>query len=100
MGTTVTFMADEEIFGPVNYDHDTLLQRFREMAYLNKAVWISFMSEAHPQDDRTFYFEGGIASFVRQLNHNREALQDEPFYMEQQAESTMVEIALQYSSGF
>ena len=100
VGTTVTFMADEEIFGPVNYDHDTLLQRFREMAYLNKTVWISFMSEAHPQDDRTFYFEGGIASFVRQLNHNREALQDEPFYMDQQAESTMVEIALQYNSGF
>ena len=99
-GTAVTFMADEAIFGPLNYDHDTLIQRFREMAYLNKGIWLTFKSEARPEHDRTFYFEGGIASFVRQLNHNREALQDEPFYMEKQGEGAMVEIALQYNSGF
>ncbi len=99
-GTTVTFLADSKIFGPLNYDHDTLLTRFREMAYLNKGVWISFLSEAKPELDKTFYFEGGIASFVRQLNHNREVLQDEPFYMEQQTETALVEVALQYNSGF
>jgi DNA gyrase subunit B len=99
-GTVVTFQADEQIFGPINYDHDTLIQRFREMAYLNKGIWISFKSEARPEHDRTFYFEGGISSFVRQLNHNREPLQEEPFYMEQQGEGAMVEVALQYNSGF
>ncbi|MDA0798113.1 MAG: DNA topoisomerase (ATP-hydrolyzing) subunit B [Chloroflexi bacterium] len=99
-GTVVRFLADETTFGPINYDHDTLVQRFREMAYLNKGIWLTFRSEARPENDRTFYFEGGIASFVRQLNHNREALQDEPFYMEQQGEGTMVEVALQYNSGF
>ena len=99
-GTTVKFMADETIFGPLNYEHETLVQRFREMAYLNKGIRMSFTSEAHPDRDRNFYFEGGIASFVRHLNHNREALQDEPFYMEQQAEATVVEISLQYNAGF
>jgi DNA gyrase subunit B len=99
-GTVVRFLADETTFGPINYDHDVLIQRFREMAYLNKGIWLTFTSEARPEHDRTFYFEGGIASFVRQLNHNREALQDEPFYMEKQGEGTMVEIALQYNSGF
>ena len=55
-------MADEEIFGPSNYERDTLVQRFREMAYLNKGVWISFFLRNKPEDDRTFYFEGGIAA--------------------------------------
>ncbi|MEX2430830.1 MAG: DNA topoisomerase (ATP-hydrolyzing) subunit B [Dehalococcoidia bacterium] len=99
-GTTVTFLADSSIFGPINYDQDTLLIRFREMAYLNKAIWLSFSSEARPELDKTFYFEGGVASFVRQLNHNREVLQEEPFYMEQQTDSAMVEVSLQYNGGF
>ena len=104
-GTVVNFMADSEIFGPPNYDRDTLLTRFREMAYLNKGIWLSFSSEAHPEADRTYYFEGGIASFVRHLNQNREVLHD-AFYFEQEVlsekdnSSTMVEVALQYNGGF
>ncbi len=99
-GTLVRFMADSEIFGIPNYDRDTLVQRFREMAYLNKGIWLSFASEAHPDADRTFYFEGGIASFVKQLNQNREVLQDDPFYYEEKTEHAMVEVALQYNTGF
>ena len=99
-GTLVRFMADSEIFGIPNYDRDTLVQRFREMAYLNKGIWLSFASEAHPDADRTFYFEGGIASFVKQLNQNREVLQDEPFYYEEKTDHAMVEVALQYNTGF
>ena len=99
-GTLVTFLADGDVFGPLNYEHETLLQRFREMAYLNKALWMSFSSEAHPDQDKTFYFEGGVASFVRQLNNNREVLQDDPFYMEQDMDGTIVEVALQYNGGF
>jgi len=99
-GTAVTFLADHDTFGIVNYDHDTLIQRFREMAYLNKGIWVTFSSEARPEQDKTFYFEGGIASFVRQLNRNREPLQDEPFYMEAQTDDALVEIALQYNGGF
>ena len=99
-GTLVRFMADGEIFGPPNYDRDSLTQRFREMAYLNKGIWLSFASEAHPDADRAFYFEGGIASFVKQLNQSRETLQDEPFYFEQKTDHAMVEVALQYNTGF
>ena len=79
VGTVVTFLADTKVFGRIRYDWDTLLTRFREMAYLNKAVWIICRSDAHPESDRTFYFEGGISSFVRHLNHNREVPQAEPF---------------------
>ena len=93
-------MADRSVFGPVHYDWDTLIQRFREMAYLNKAIWFICRSEAHPEADRTFYFEGGITSFVRQLNHNREVLHDDPFYVEQEVDTSVVEIALQYNGGF
>ena len=99
-GTLVRFTADNEIFGIPNYDRDTLVQRFREMAYLNKGIWLSFASEAHPDADRTFYFEGGIASFVKQLNQNREVLQDEPFYYEEKTEHAIVEVSLQYNTGF
>ncbi len=99
-GTLVHFRADPDIFGVANYERDTLLQRFREMAYLNKAIRISFSSEEHPESDRTFYFEGGIASFVRHLNQNREVLQPEPFYFEQTSDNTMVEVSLQYNTGF
>ncbi len=99
-GTLVRFKADTDIFGLSNYERDTLLQRFREMAYLNKAIHISFSSETHPESDRAFYFEGGIASFVRHLNQNRDVLQPEPFYFEQTSDNTMVEVALQYNNGF
>ena len=105
-GTFVRFQADSEIFTTTNYDRDVLVQRFREMAYLNKGVRLSFVAEAHPETDRTFYFEGGIASFVRHLNQNREVLQDEPFYYELDIETGVpkenskakVEIAMQYNS--
>ena len=99
-GTTITFRPDAEIFQDTTVERDTLLQRFREMAFLNKGIWISLQTERAPAEDKTFYFEGGIASFVRHLNHNREVLQDEPFYFEKQVDSTMVEVALQYNGGF
>jgi DNA gyrase subunit B len=99
-GTTVTFLPDSEIFGSISLDRDSLLSRLREMAYLNKAIWLTLASEAHPEDDKTFYFEGGIASFVQQLNHDREVVQDNPFYVHQVVDTTSVEVALQYNSGF
>jgi len=99
-GTTIIFKPDAQIFSETSVDRETLLQRFREMAFLNKGIWISLRSEKNPLEDKTFYFEGGISSFVRHLNHNREVLQDAPFYFEKQVETTMVEVALQYNGGF
>ncbi len=104
-GTTTTFMPDEEIFGAPEYDFDTLSQRFKEMAYLNKSLEISLVSEWHKEQGystwkQKYFFEGGIVSFVTQLNHNKEVLQPTPIYVQKTVESTTVEAAFQYNSGF
>ncbi len=98
-GTTVTFLADEEIFGKAKYDFGVLSERMREMAYLNKGVEISIRDEK-TDNEKTFYFEGGITSFVRYLNRNRIAVHHEPIYISGTANSTIVEAALQYNDGF
>ena len=67
------FRADPEIFETIDYSFETIAQRFRETAYLNKGVWITFIDERDDRE-RSFYFEGGIQSFVRHLNRNKEAL--------------------------
>ncbi len=99
-GTIVTFRPDETIFNSIDFDYNTVVTRFREMAYLNKGVRITVNSELRPEDDKTFYFEGGIASFVQQLNHDRDVLQDRPFYVSQLVGTTLVEASLQYNTGF
>ncbi len=98
-GTKTTFLADTTIFKHgLDYRFDTLVQRFREMAFLTRGLTIVFRDE---RDDRemSFYFEGGIRSFVRYLNKNRTVLH-EPFYVEKQINGTHVEVALQYTDGY
>ena len=97
-GTVTTFLADIEIFGDLNYDFNSLAQRFREMCYLTKGVELHF-EDKRSDHEVTFYFEGGIASFARYLNKNRPVLHD-PFYMLRAANGTEVEVALQYNEGF
>ncbi len=102
-GTTVTFLADPTIFTARDYGFDTLLQRFREMAYLTKGLSITLADERPgPGQGRqhTFYFEGGIVSFVRHLNLSRQPLHPTPFYVEKRAGDTTVEVALQYNDSF
>jgi DNA gyrase subunit B len=98
-GTTITFHADAEIFGDIGYDFNTLSERFREMAYLNKGLEIYFRDERTDQE-KTFYFEGGITSFVRHLNRNRGVIHKQPIYINKQQDSTIVEAALQYNDGY
>ncbi len=98
-GTTITFMADTEIFGDVNYDFDTICQRLKELAFLNKELEISLKDERVDQE-ATFYFEGGIASLVARFNKNRQLLHYQPIYMSGTVDSTVVEAALQYNDGF
>jgi len=97
-GTTITFMADTEIFGEINYDFDTLSQRLRELAFLNKGLEISLKDE-RTDDDATYYFEGGIASLVRRINKNRQVL-DKSIYINGKANGTAVEVAIQYNDGY
>src|SRR5438552_6330014 len=99
-GTTITFLADREIFKDgLDYQYDTLAQRFREMAYLTKGLQITFVDERAGRE-YSFYFEGGIVSFVRHLNKNRTVLHTRPVYVDKQVDDTHVEVALQYNDGF
>ena len=98
-GTTITFLADTEIFGEVNYDFDTICQRLKELAYLNKNLEIGLNDERRDQE-ATFYFEGGIASLIRQFNKKRRVLHHHPIYLSGAVNSTVVEVAMQYNDGF
>jgi DNA gyrase subunit B len=97
-GTTSSFLFDGEIFKEVEFDSTILLQNFREYAYLTKGIWIQFVDERTDMEV-TFCFEGGIQSFVRHLNKDREVLFSRPIYIEKLAE-TSVECAIQYNATF
>lgn len=97
-GTTSSFLFDSEIFKDVELDSTVLLQHFREYSYLTKGIWFSFLDE-RDDSDVTFYFEGGIQSFVRHLNKDREVLFSRPIYMERLGDVS-VETALQYNTTF
>jgi len=103
-GTTIEFMPDTEIFGDLVYDFAVLSNRFKEMAYLNKGLEISFRSDWHasrwPSNEVTYYFDGGISSFVRGLNQKRGVVHEEPIYVEKDFEGTKVEVALQYNDSY
>jgi len=103
-GTTITFYADEEIFGKAKYDFNILSERIREMAYLNKGLEITLRDERAGDETKnkeiTFYFEGGITSFVRHLNRGRTVRHPRPIYISKEVNGTIVEVALQYNDGF
>jgi DNA gyrase subunit B len=100
-GTTTAFLADDTIFDAVDFDYEELLQRFREMAYLTKGIWIRFEDKrAGREREMNFCFEGGVASFVRHINKGRNTLSPRPIYIEKTIETTQIEAALQYNDGF
>ncbi len=98
-GTKTTFRADPEMFEEIDYSFEVISQRLRESAYLNKGVWIRFVDERADRE-RSFYFEGGLMSFVRHMNRNRETLTQRPIYVERRDGSTSVEVALQYNDTY
>jgi DNA gyrase subunit B len=98
-GTTTTFLADPEVFETVEFNFDTIAQRLRESAYLNKGLWIRLIDDRADRE-RSFYFEGGLVSFVRHLNRNKEALHNRPIYVERRENSTTIEVALQYNDTY
>ena len=97
-GTKTSFLPDTEIMQTLDYKFDTLVQRFREMAFLTRGLTIHFLDERDGRE-MSFYFEGGITSFVRYLNKNRNVLHA-PIYVEKQVDSTLVEAAIQYTDGY
>jgi DNA gyrase subunit B len=98
-GTRTLFRADPEMFETTDYSFETISQRLRESAYLTKGVWITFIDQRADRE-RSFYFEGGLQSFVRHLNQNKEALHSRPIYVERREGGTLVEVALQYNDTY
>jgi DNA gyrase subunit B len=98
-GTTTQFLADPEMFETIDYSFETISQRLRESAYLTKGVWITLRDERADRE-RSFYFEGGLMSFVRHLNRNKEALHQRPIYVEKREGTSTVEVALQYNDTY
>jgi len=104
-GTSISFTPDPEIFGDFLYEFETLTQRFKEMAYLNRGLLIRFSSEMHANlldgpMKAEFHYEGGISQFVVDLGHGRATLHPEPIYLEKRMGSTMVEVAMLYNESF
>jgi DNA gyrase subunit B len=98
-GTSITYLADKEIFEDIDYDFDVACQRLKELAYLNKGVEIAIKDEGDNQE-KAFYFDGGIASFIRRLNRNRAVIHPYPIYISAMTDSTIIEAALQYNDSF
>jgi DNA gyrase subunit B len=104
-GTIIAFRPDPKIFPEIEYDFDLLINHFKEIAYLNKALEIRFVSYWHKElrkgdIERTYFFDGGIANLVRNVNRNRRVMQQFPFYYEKSVDDTLVEVAIQYNDSF
>jgi len=101
VGTLTEFMPDAQVFETLDWSFDAIAQRLRESAYLNKGVWIRFVDErVSPPHERSFYFEGGLVSFVRHLNSGRDVLHPKPIYVEKREGGTQIEVALQYNDSY
>jgi DNA gyrase subunit B len=105
-GTKIHFLPDKEIFTTTEYNFDTLAQRLRELAFLNKGLEITLTDERQT-DAKTgeakklqFKYSGGIAEFIKHLNRGKSVLHDKPIYMEAEREGVVMEIALQYNDGY
>jgi DNA gyrase subunit B len=106
-GTTITFKPDPTIFETVEFNYDTLAARFRELAYLNRGISITFTQRKHDPENpdallehtEHYLYEGGIVQMVEYLNENKDALH-KPIYFSGQKDTTVVEVALQYTTGY
>jgi DNA gyrase subunit B len=99
-GTSIHFMPDITIFKEgIDYNFKAVTQRFREMAYLTKGLRFKFRDE-RDGDEVNFYFEGGIVSYVRHLNKDKNVLHKVPFYAERTVNDVAVEVAMQYTDTY
>jgi DNA gyrase subunit B len=87
------------MFEETDYSFEAISQRLRESAYLNKRVWITFIDDRNDRE-RSFYFEGGLMSFVRHMNRNKDVLTQRPIYVDRKEGNTVVEVALQYNDTY
>src|SRR5438132_1555504 len=105
-GTKVRFLPDKSIFTATEYNYDTLAQRLRELAFLNKGLLITLTDE-RTNDAKTgepkhtdFKYNGGIAEFIKHLNRGKQVLHEKPIYMEAERDGVTMEIGLQYNDAY
>ncbi|WP_110064000.1 DNA topoisomerase (ATP-hydrolyzing) subunit B [Cytobacillus oceanisediminis] len=100
-GTTIHFKPDSEIFTEtLEYDYETLANRIRELAFLNRGLTITIEDKRQENKKNEYMYEGGIKSYVEHLNRTKEVLHDEPIYIEGEREGITVEVSIQYNDGF
>lgn len=99
-GTKTTFKADETIFESIEYDYESMLVRYREMAFLNKGITIRLIDRREEEIIEELCYEGGIVSFVKYLDRSKQSLHGEPIYFCTERERTITEVALQYNDGY
>ncbi|GBE40927.1 DNA gyrase subunit B [bacterium BMS3Bbin09] len=98
-GTKVTFKPDAEIFETTEFNFDTLVNRFREFAFLNKGLTINVTDERTGKEE-TFFYEGGIISFIEHLNKSKAALHPNIIYISKEKDTSSVELAMQYNDSY
>jgi DNA gyrase subunit B len=98
-GTKVTFKADKEIFSKIEYSYDILANRLRELAFLNKGLYIKLVDERIDKET-VFQFSGGVVSFVEYLNKNKNRLHPKVIYFEKEKDQIKLEVAMQYNDGY
>ena len=100
-GTIVHFQPDPQIFTEtLEYDYETLANRLRELAFLNRGLKITIDDKRAEGKKNEYYYEGGIKSYVEHLNRTREVLHDEPIYIEGEKDGITIEVALQYNDSY
>ena len=100
-GTKTTFKPDEGIFEETVYDFDTLIKRFREMAFLNKLITITLIDDRHEEKNEiVLHYEGGISSFVQYINKNKQPIHPDVIYFESKKDGMELEVAMQYTDSF
>lgn len=100
-GTTTTFTPDQEIFDTVIFDFESMITRYREMAFLNGGVKIRLIDE-RPEEKiiKNLHYEGGISSFVEYLNKNKDVVHENVIYIQGNKDTNIAEIAIQYNTGY
>jgi DNA gyrase subunit B len=99
-GTTIEFKPDYQIFEEINFDYSTLQYRLREMAFLNKGININITDRRNGQNKDRFHYEGGIKEFVEYLNKKKNPIHPKVIYSEGQKDSSIVEVAIQYTDAY